>query len=81
MPPKISNCPKDIGESMEVGNMTKQVFWTEPQASDLSGSVSLASQSQQSGDSFGFGKTEVTYKFMDKTGNCVLQISNFDYAR
>ena len=78
VPPQISNCPKDIEESMEVGNMSKQIFWTEPQASDLSGSASLSYQSHKSGGAFGFGKTEVTYKFSDKTENsaiCKFRIS------
>ena len=78
MPPQVLNCPQDIEDSNEVGHMSQQVFWTEPHASDLSGNVSLVSQSHTSGDFFGFGKTEVTYTFSDETGNlavCKFQIS------
>ena len=71
-PPQVMFCSQDIDESIELGHMSKQVFWAEPRAADLSGNVSLASQSHKSGDFFGFGKTQVKYVFSDETGNSVV---------
>ena len=77
IPPQVLNCSQDINKSIELGLTRKQVFWTEPHASDLSGNVSLVSQSHTSGDFYEFVKTEITYTLSDETGNlavCKFQI-------
>ena len=45
------------------------MYWTEPQASDLSGRVTLVSQTHLSGDFFMEGGTEVNYTFIDGSEN------------
>lgn len=68
-PPNINVCPEDINDSIELGSTTKRVFWTDPVASDTSGSVSLDTQSHFSGNFFMPGKTGVKYIFADAAGN------------
>ena len=68
-PPEIINCPDDIENGIELGFTTKEIFWIDPMASDISGSVSLVSQSHFSGSSFVTGKTKVQYIFGDSAGN------------
>ncbi|XP_072046098.1 hyalin-like [Amphiura filiformis] len=71
-PPMISLCPDDIRENIEMGTMSKQVFWIEPTAADLSGNVSMMSQSHYSGEYFGAAKTEVKYTFEDVYSNSAI---------
>ena len=51
-----------------VGSGDVSVTWTEPTATDDSGSVGLT-QTASPGDTFPFGTTEVAYTFSDLTGN------------
>ena len=67
--PDIVFCPENIEDTIEVGTATKRIFWLDPDVSDLSGFVSLASQSHFSGNSFLAGKTGIKYIFQDVAGN------------
>ena len=52
--------------------------WNEPTASDNSGVVSLASRTHAPGAFFAVGNTDVTYRFVDGSGNsasCTFTIS------
>ena len=69
-PPTIEFCPNTLTDTIELGLlMDKTVTWIEPRASDISGNVSLASESHLSGDHFMVGRTEVKYVFRDGSGN------------
>ncbi|XP_072045211.1 hyalin-like isoform X2 [Amphiura filiformis] len=68
-PPEIEICPRDINAVTELGNMRKTVYWTQPKASDSSGNVALSRQSHYSGDDFPIGMTEISYEYIDGTGN------------
>ena len=67
--PEIVFCPKAITEAMEIGDESKPIVWPEPVAFDLSGNVSVSSQTHYSGDSFPAGKTIVLYVFVDGSDN------------
>ena len=67
--PEIEFCPKAIAGAIEIGDESRPVSWSEPVASDLSGIVSLSSQTHYSGDSFPAGKTIVSYVFVDGSDN------------
>ena len=67
--PDIVFCPENIQDTIEAGTTTKSIFWLDPVVSDLSGLVSLASQSHFSGNSFLAGKTGIKYIFQDAAGN------------
>ncbi|XP_041454248.1 mucin-17-like isoform X7 [Lytechinus variegatus] len=66
--PVIVGCPSDIVVDAVFGSSDVSVTWTEPSATDDSGSVS-STQSANPGDSFPFGSTEVEYVFSDSSGN------------
>ncbi|XP_072046539.1 hyalin-like [Amphiura filiformis] len=68
-PPEVEFCPNDIRDTIEVGEEDRSISWVEPRASDISGNVSLLSQSHSSGDNFKPGKTEIIYTFADEGGN------------
>ncbi|XP_072051443.1 hyalin-like [Amphiura filiformis] len=68
-PPRIESCPIDISAVTELGNIRETVYWTEPIASDLSGNVTLSKQSHYSGDDVPLGLTDVSYEYIDGTGN------------
>ena len=67
-PPVVSDCPEDINVDTTIDGAAVTVTWTEPTASDDSGSVSSTSSSAP-GDDFPVGTTEVTYTFTDDAGN------------
>ena len=71
-PPVLEFCHDDITETVEGGEESKLVHWSDPVASDLSGNVSLSFQSHFSGDRFPVGNTKVTYIFVDSSGNSKL---------
>ena len=60
--------PSDIVQSTDVGSSTAVVTWSEPTASDNSGSVNLTS-SHSSGSTFSIGDTIVTYTAVDLSFN------------
>ncbi|XP_072044883.1 uncharacterized protein [Amphiura filiformis] len=68
-PPEITFCPDDISETMEIGDGNRSISWIEPRASDISGNVTLITQTHTSGDHFKPGKTRITYVFADGDGN------------
>lgn len=70
-PPNFIFCPKNIEESIELGNSHKRVKWEEPLAADASNKVRISSQTHYTDDYFIVGKTEVTYTFVDESANAV----------
>ena len=68
--PSISGMPSDIVQSTDAGSSTAAVTWSEPTASDNSGSVTLTS-SHSSGSTFAIGNTIVTYTAVDASSNSV----------
>ncbi|KAJ8040281.1 Receptor-type tyrosine-protein phosphatase alpha [Holothuria leucospilota] len=68
-PPIISNCPTSpIFVYIPIGQTQGEATWTEPTASDASGSVTV-SQTHSPGDSFPVGTTQVRYEFRDRFRN------------
>ncbi|PIK34869.1 putative hyalin-like isoform X1 [Apostichopus japonicus] len=68
-PPVISGCPSDIFRTVEIGALGMTVSWTEPTASDNSGTATLGNQSHPRRSSFLVGRTTVTYRYADPAGN------------
>ena len=66
--PTITGIPSDIVQSTDVGSSTAAVSWSDPTASDNSGSVNLTS-SHSSGSTFSIGDTIVTYTAVDASYN------------
>ena len=69
--PVISDLPDDITQNTDSELSTAVVTWTEPTATDNSGSVTLTS-SHNSGDMFSIGITTVTYTATDGASNTVI---------
>ncbi|XP_072046400.1 hyalin-like [Amphiura filiformis] len=67
-PPQISECPNDIQTTTELGTSTTSVTWTEPTATDLSGTPSRT-RSHEPGATFTIGPTTVRYTFTDTSNN------------
>ena len=70
--PKIVNTPSNVTQHTDNGLPTAVVTWTEPTATDNSGSVTLTS-SHDSGSTFNIGVTIVTYSAIDETSNMVTE--------
>ena len=68
-PPESENCPDDILEIIELGLDGTVVFYAEPTATDISGTVNLDMRSNGPGDFFVVGVTQVIYIFSDPSGN------------
>ena len=66
--PKVYNLPKNISVSSNSGKAFVIVNWTEPNATDNSGVVTVSS-SIKSGSLFYIGITNVTYTATDSSGN------------
>ena len=66
--PKLNNIPSNISVSSNVGQAFAIVNWTEPNANDNSGVVTVSS-SIKSGSLFYIGITNVTYTAVDPSGN------------
>ncbi|XP_030830190.1 uncharacterized protein LOC588928 isoform X5 [Strongylocentrotus purpuratus] len=67
--PDIQNCPANLTVSTDLGsNQATNVTWTEPSASDNSGSVGFVG-SKNSGAMFPFGSSPVYYMAVDASGN------------
>lgn len=49
--------------------MSTAAFWSEPTATDVSGTATLQSRSHAPGDQFNLGATQVMYIFSDASGN------------
>ena len=69
IPPEILHCPDDIEDTIQLGGIHRTIKWTEPEALDISNNVSLIFQSHSSGDNFSLGTTDVSYTFVDESGN------------
>ena len=69
-PPVITDCPSDQSATYESSGHegVVNVTWTEPYATDASGTATLISRSHQPGF-FQEGSTTVSYTFADATGN------------
>ena len=72
-------CIDNISQTVELGITSVVVFYTEPSATDISGSAFLQSRSNAPGDNFPVGTTVVTYVFTDASGNdadaCVFTVT------
>ena len=66
--PVISGCPSAQSGPTDLGNATRVVSWTEPTASDNSGTQTLTS-THDPGNPFPIGTTMVTYTSIDDAGN------------
>ncbi|XP_072042250.1 hyalin-like isoform X2 [Amphiura filiformis] len=64
-PPVIYTCPRDMNVTVEVGSMSKPVFWMEPWAVDDTGITTLLTSSHSPGISINEGTTRVTYLFIN----------------
>ena len=76
-PPIITSCPLDVA-LQKADHATMTVTWETPSATDLSGYVTIMSQSHSPGDEFDVGMHNVTYAFGDDSGNvayCAFKIS------
>ncbi|XP_071824327.1 uncharacterized protein [Apostichopus japonicus] len=76
-PPDVT-CIQDITRIVTIDSTGTTVFWTEPTATDNSGVVSLQSRSHAPGDLFSPGTTQVTYIFVDPSGNtafCIFTVT------
>ena len=76
-PPTITSCPLDVA-LQKVDQATLTITWETPTAIDISGYVTLMSQSHSPGDEFDVGRHNVTYAFADDSGNvayCNFKIS------
>ena len=68
VPPLVS-CPDNLLFSVETGSGGVELNWADPTVSDNSGSVTLVSNSHNSGDSFAPGETTVIYIYQDPSNN------------
>ncbi|XP_071824324.1 uncharacterized protein [Apostichopus japonicus] len=76
-PPDVT-CIQDITRTVTIDSTGTTVFWTEPTATDNSGVVSLQSRSHAPGDFFSPGTTQVTYIFVDPSGQtafCIFTVT------
>lgn len=75
--PDIGSCPSNIIKDNDPGLSTAMVTWTDPEAQDNSGQVTV-SCSPNSGSNFDIGNTEVECEAVDESGNkndCVFTIT------
>ncbi len=70
--PVITGIPSNITQDTDAELPTAVVEWTEPTASDNSGSVTLTS-SHISGETFPIGVTRVTYTAVDDASNMIME--------
>ena len=66
--PVITGCPSDQSQNTDSGVATAAVTWIAPTASDNSGTETLTSTNNP-GDTFPIGTTNVTYTSTDPYGN------------
>lgn len=66
--PVISGCPSTQSDNTDSGLATGNVTWTEPTATDNSGTQTLTSD-YSPGQPFPIGTTTVTYNSTDAAGN------------
>lgn len=69
-PPEIINCPQTIYAYTDKLSQTAVVTWTQPTATDNSGSVTVSqTRGGISGSNFRLGLTEIRYRATDANGN------------
>ena len=69
-PPVITGCPNNIVRNIELGAVSgTTATWTEPTATDDSGSATLTQRTNTPGSFFVIGTTQVLYVFSDPSGN------------
>ena len=68
-PPVISGCPNTVVQTVNTGTSGSAVSWTEPSATDDSGTATLTQRTNAPGSFFVIGTTTVTYAFSDPSGN------------
>ncbi|PIK34618.1 putative hyalin, partial [Apostichopus japonicus] len=76
-PPDVT-CIQDITRIVTIDSTGTTVSWTEPTATDNPGVVSLQSRSHAPGDFFSPGTTQVTYIFVDPSGQtafCIFTVT------
>ena len=66
--PVITGCPDDISVAIPSGSTRVAITWTEPTATDNSGTV-ISESTRSPGDTFDVGTTVITYTFTDGSGN------------
>ena len=59
----------DISRTVELGTTSLVISYTEPSATDISGTAALQSRTNAPGDAYPLGTTVVTYIFVDASGN------------
>ncbi len=69
VPPVVTGCPQPLMYTIPIGTSRQIVTWIEPTATDDSGVAPVSIKSHTPGDSFVVGVTQVTYIFMDQSGN------------
>ena len=70
IPPVVFNCPSDTRQSAELGNLQVAVYWVEPSAVDLLGTVILEEATHRPGEIFPVdSSTDVSYIFVDNSEN------------
>ena len=67
-PPQINECPNNLQDIIELGIQSHTFTWTEPTATDLSGTPSRT-RPHQPGVEFTPGVTTVRYTFTDTSNN------------
>ncbi|PIK47326.1 putative hyalin, partial [Apostichopus japonicus] len=68
-PPMIVNCPSLIERQVELGVPGLIITWTEPSATDISGTAMLVDRTHAPNDFFPVGITKVIYTFTDSSQN------------
>jgi len=80
--PVFINCPTDI-EVAAAASCIAGVTWSNPTATDNCDANVMITSSHNSGDSFSFGTTSVTYTAMDDAGNsnqCTFNVTVIDQS-
>lgn len=70
-PPLIQFCPVDISVTTDVTTTGAVVDWDRPIVADASGQPISIVVSKAPGTFFDVGTTEVTYDFVDSSGNSI----------
>ncbi|XP_072013269.1 uncharacterized protein [Amphiura filiformis] len=71
VPPQCTSTPQDITREVALSTGGTTINYNEPIATDDCGQATLQSRSHAPGDFFNTGRTQVTYTFVDGSGNTV----------
>ncbi|XP_071840115.1 uncharacterized protein [Apostichopus japonicus] len=69
LPPVITGCPQDVSEFAAPGASCARIFWTEPSATDDFSGTPTLDRNFSPGFCFPLGESEVSYTFVDTSGN------------